>query len=266
MKNRRVFLKEVSIGTASLIVFKIPFQSKNILYKNLYVKETNFTLKTNFPTVIGFLYSDFPGKVEHDINQLRIKNHYRCKLSYGSDDKFKLNFTKDVIDYFFQEPSLYFYARLINGRLDTEKNNLNLVHDIVYRVNYKKAINDLKTITKVSDFYLDCKSKKRVIPDSSIPPESYQYENFHTDKMDLVNYLNRSIPNVNIKLKDYQKNNLSQLSDFLTGSIYGDIVGTQSATKRNLLIYLKNKLHIKKSSEIYNAKGHKKFFISGSYK
>jgi hypothetical protein len=266
MKSRRVFLKEASIGTASLIVFKIPFQSKNIHYKSLYVKETNFTLHSNFPTVIGFLYSDFPEKVEHDINRLRIKNHYRCKLRYGSDDKYKLNFTIDVIDYFFQEPSLHFYARLINGRLDIEKNNVNLVHDIVYRVNYKKAINDLRTITKINDFYLDCKSKKRVINNSSKPPESYQYENFHTDKIDLVNYLNRSIPNVNIKLKDYQQNNLSQLSDLLTGSIYGDIVGTQSATKRKLLIYLKNKLHVKKFNEIYNSKGNKKFFISGTYK
>jgi PleD family two-component response regulator len=155
---------------------------------------------------------------------------------------------------------------LISSKLDIEKNNVNLVHDIVYRVNYKKAINDLRTITKINDFYLDCKSKKRVINDSSKSPEGYQYENFHTDKIDLVNYLNRSISNVNIKLKDYQQNNLAQLSDFLTGSIYGDIVGTQSATKRKLLIYLKNKLHVKKFSEIYNSGGNKKFFISGTYK
>lgn len=266
MKSRRNFLKEVSIGTASLIAFKILIQSKKVYYKNLYIKETNFTLHSNFPTVIGFLYSDFPEKVEHDINQLRIKNHYRCKLRYGSDDKFKFNFAKEIVDYFFQEPSLHFYARLINGKLDIEKNNVNLVHDIVYRLNYRKAINDLRVITKSNDFYLDCKAKKRAINNSSHHPENWQYENFHTDKIDLINYLNRSIPNVNVKLKDYQQNNLSQLSDFLTGSIYGDIVGTQSVTKRKLLIYLKHKLHVKKISEIYNSRANDKFLISGTYK
>ncbi len=259
-------MNQAGIGTVSLILLKIPFLSKNIHFKSLYVKEANFTLKSTFPTVIGFLYSDFPEKIENDINRIRVKNHYRCKLSYGSDDKYKLNFSKDVIDYFFHETSLHFYARLINGTLDTEKNNVNLVRDIVYRVNYKKAINDLKTITKTNDFYLDCKSKKGVINTSSTPSESNQYENFHTDKIDLVNYLNRNIPNINIRLKDYQKNNLSQLSDFLTGSIYGDIIGTQSSTKRELLTYLKNHLGVRKFSDLYNSKKNTKFLISGSYK
>lgn len=268
MEGRRKFIKKISIGTASFAVPKTPFwELKKPNYKKLHVKESNFSLTAISPSVIGFLYADFPFEVEEKINKIRTKNHYRSKLSFRSTDKYKFDFTKDLIDYFFDEPSLHFYARVVHEIYDLRRNNTNYVHDVIYRVNYKKAINDLKIATKNDVFYLDfityIESKDSAV---SAPQYNVPYNNFKTSRKHLVNYLNSNIPFVNLKIEPHKFNNLSQLSDFFTGNVYGDTIGIENQTKRKLLSYLKKKLNVKKLSDLYNSNQNKKFIISSNGK
>jgi hypothetical protein len=268
MPNRRKFLKQVSIGTASIAVFKgIPYETEVVTRKHLHVKETNFTLSAIAPSVIGFMYADFPEKVERHINELRLKNHYKKRLSYRSTDKYKLSFAKDLIDYFFNEPHLYFYCRIVDSMHDLKRDDINLIHDIEYRVNYKKAISDLKKFTKADGFYLDFitylprKNSSPVFTTQEVP-----YINFKTSKTQLVKYLNSHPETIDLKIESHNRNNFSQLGDFFTGNIYGDIIGIENKTKRYLLNYLKKKLDVKKISQLYNSLENEKFIISSIHK
>ena len=269
MQNRRKFLKQFGIGTASVTVFKrIPYKTEVVTYKHIHVKETNFTLSAIAPSVIGFMYTDFPEKVERHINELRLNNHYKRRLSFRSTDKYKLSFAKDLIDYFFKEPSIYFYGRIINSIHDLKRDDINLIHDIEYRVNYRKALNDLKDLTKAKAFYLDFITylpRKNSLPEP-IVKEGAPYVNFKTSKNQLVKYLNSNTERLDLKIEPHTHNNLSQMADLFTGNIYGDIIGIENKTKRYLLAYLKNKLGVKKISQLYNSLDNKKFIISSIHK
>ena len=56
------------------------------------------------------------------------------------------------------------------------------------------------------------------------------------------------------------------MAALFTGNIYGDIIGIENKTKRYLLAYLKNKLGVKKISQLYNSLDNKKFIISSIHK
>ncbi|MDB5158535.1 MAG: hypothetical protein JWR50_3242 [Mucilaginibacter sp.] len=269
MQNRRKFLKQVGIGTTSITIFKrIPYKKIVVPYKHLHVKETNFTLSATTPSVIGFIHADFPEKVERSINELRLKNHYKKRLSFRSTDKYKLSFAKDLIDYFFNEPSIYFYGRIVNSTTNLKKDDINLTHDIEYRVNYRKALEDLKELTKTNAFYLDFITNlpRKNSFQEHIIKEEVPYVNFKTSKTQLVNYLNSNGEKLDLKIEPHNHNNLSQIADFFTGNIYGDMIGVENKTKIYLLAYLKKKLGVKKISQLYNSLENKKFIISSIHK
>jgi len=269
MPSRRKFLKQVSIGTASIAVFKnISYETESAIPIHLHVKETNFTLSAIAPSIIGFIYTDFPEKVEKHINELRLKNHYRKRLSFRSTDKYKLHFAKDLIDYFFNEPSLHFYGRVIDGITDMKMDDINLIHDIEYRVNYRKAIGDIKEFTKAEVMYLDFVTylPRKNSLSASVIKDEIPYINFKTTKTQLVKYLNLHSQMTNLRIEQHTHNNLSQMTDLFTGNIYGDIIGIENKTKRYLLDYLKKKLNVKKISLLYNSEENKKFIISSIHK
>ena len=149
-----------------------------------------------------------------------------------------------------------------------KREDVNLIHDIEYRVNYRKALNDLKELTEADGFYLDFITflpRKNNIYDQFIN-QKVPYINFKTSKLQLVKYLNSNTPTLNLKIEPHNHNNLSQMADFFTGNIYGDIIGIENKTKSFLLDYIKKKLKVKKISQLYNSNGNKKFIVSSIHK
>ncbi|HWD88783.1 MAG TPA: hypothetical protein VG367_11695 [Mucilaginibacter sp.] len=268
MSTRRKFLKQFSLGTASLAVFnEIPYKPKSSVCKHLHIKETNFTLAAIAPSVIGFIYTDSPEKINKHINELRAKNHYKKTLSFRSTDKYKLPFAMDLIDYFFDEPSLHFYARVVDRVVDLKRNDINLIHDIEYRVNYRKAIQDLKELTNADVFYLDFITQPSEFSDPGFAfKNEIPYITFKTSKNQLVKYLNSHEHTVDVEIEPHHRNNLSQMADFFTGNIYGDVIGIENKTKWILLEHLKRKLGVKKLSHMYNSNVNKRFIISSIHK
>jgi hypothetical protein len=270
MPSRREFLEQISVGTISTALYNNTlFGIKASINKHIHVKETNFTLSAITPSVVGFLYTDFPEKVEKHINVLRLKNHYRKTFSFRSTDKYKLSFAKDLIDYFFSEPSLYFYSRIVDDIPNLKRDDVTLIHDIAYRVNYRKAITDLKEFTNADIIYLDFITRlprKNGFPTVSSIEEVVPYINFKTSKKQLVRYLNSHIQMTDLRIEPHNRSNLSQMVDFFTGNIYGDVIGIENKTKKQLLDYLKNKLGVKKISELYNSNRDEKFVVSSIHK
>jgi hypothetical protein len=256
MTTRREFVKTISIASVYTAFFE---PKSHNAYSHVHVKESNFTLSAVSPSILGFLYTDSPARVEKDINRLRAIHHYRTRLTFRSTDKFKFDFAKDLIDYFFKEQSIVFYSRVITDQVEHN----NSIHDLIYRLNYKKSILDLQQLNKTSEYLLDfityLPGRHHIDISQKVP-----YKNFKTTKKELVSYLNKSLQTVHLKMEAHNYNNLSQLCDFLTGNIFGDQRGIENKMKRELLKYLKTKLGVKHLKELYNVGHHRRFIIMSS--
>ena len=246
MESRRKFIKQLSIRTAASIPIIGNIMNTKDIY-SVHVKECNFSLESISPSVIGFLYSTNPNKIEQDINKLRIKHHYRSKISFRSTDKYKFGLCKDLINYFFNEPSLHYYARVITNIRDIKHNNINYVEDVIYRLNYKKALLELQKRTHNSKIHLDFITRLPRRSNQSYEKREVPYINFKTSRHQLVKFLNDYFNRIDLKIENHDYNNMSQLCDFLTGNIWGDTTIIENAMKLNLLKHFKDKLGIKKS-------------------
>ncbi|MEJ7683377.1 MAG: hypothetical protein WKG06_37065 [Segetibacter sp.] len=122
MNNRRIFLQQLMIASSHLILPKTILAATDTdTSTTLFIDESGFG---RTPSVIGVLRSSASFNIESKIKALRKKHNYRSELYYRSTDKFKSPFAKDLINYFFEEPSLTFYGRFIRGKIDSKNNNM----------------------------------------------------------------------------------------------------------------------------------------------
>lgn len=245
MNSRRIFLKKLIIASPLLLSKRVFATSGTDTPTTLFIDESG---EGRYPSVFGVLRSSASFDIESKIKAFRKKHNYKKELHYRSTDKFKSPFAHDLIDYFFEEPSLSFYGRFIEGNIDAKNKQLDLIEDNIYSVNMEKIIQDAAKGTKS----LLLITENRNSP-SSLVDEEDNGLNAYFKK-------NLRIPH-NFKLIKSSDNNLYQLTDFFTGCIYGDEKGVGNDTKVELLDYLKKKLQVKKLSEIYNKEGHPKFVI-----
>ncbi len=196
-------------------------------------------------SIIGVLRSTNIEKAESAIRILRKKHNYRSLLYYRSTDKYKVPFAKDLIDYFFEERTLHFYARFIS-RSANPNNNKNSETDIIYKVNMREIIT--AAAGKTSPSLLVTASRGR-------------YSSLDEKKDELGAYLKKNLQFPHNLKYEANKYGLYQLADLFTGSIFADKEGVKNDIKLDLLNYLKNKLKVRHLSEIYNRPGAQKFVI-----
>jgi hypothetical protein len=184
--------------------------------------------------VIGLLTCVDSGEQhEENIKALRLKHNYRTRMTYKDGDTYKLPFTKDCIDYFFNTDSLIFTAAIIKQVEPTSVDKSNLSNEQL-RVEKSKLIKQLIDLQKIEVTDVVARSQSRYGP-------SYSF----TEKF-------KDWTSLNYEARDIRTgNNLLQLVDQMTGSIASDIVGkVASKTKITLTEYLKKKINVSSFEKI----------------
>ncbi|MCF0074660.1 hypothetical protein LZD49_29515 [Dyadobacter sp. CY261] len=190
------------------------------------------------------LYSaiDHPKGDNTLIQKLRAKHKYRSHIMYRSRDKFKRPISLALIDLFFQEPSLRFYGRIIQEVTNTSQKYLVQIRQSAYNATYRKAVVDVSGLA-------NSKSLKM---------------NFYSSQEALIKELTTYARSRSIILADERLgNNLLQLSDLFTGSIYGELFGKpRNPTKIAITDYLKKRLGVSDLKQLRNIKS-SKFLLAG---
>lgn len=238
--NRRSFLKISTPLFLSFLPFKyLPIKLISDEKNHLFLDESNLFSNDDI-FGIGLLHSSDLQKTVNAISYLRSKNKYKSELTYRSTDKHKVQFSKDLIDFFFNEQTLKFSARVISGRIDSSRSDYSAKKESSYQLHYKQIIGD-SFVDDNSVIHLENRSL------------------YNADKK-LAQFLIKSY-NASLEYIQYPKSDLSQLSDLFTGCIIGDTRSLTNPSKVEILNYLKNKLEIKYFSELYNIDRNGKFKI-----
>lgn len=181
--------------------------------------------------VLGILYVPLGAKnYEAALLQLREKHNFRSKLSYRSNNKFKISYAKACID-FFLENKLRFVAKIVTKQeyLETFRGNysngkkrrvkITAYQELLQKLDYSKG--------KLSLFKPDLWVKSQ----STFGP-SRGFESKFNKEVEL-----------SYKAVDSNKSNLLQLTDLLTGCVRGDLSSDiQNKGKIELIRYLKENL------------------------
>jgi hypothetical protein len=238
--NRRLFLKLATPFLLSIFTFKnLSAKIRSGRKNHFFLDESNLFSNDDI-FVLGLLHSTNIKKSASTIRYLRSINNYRTELTYRSTDKYKVQFSKDLIDYFFYEQTLKFSARVITGKIYSGREDYYSKKESSYHLHYKQIIID-SFVQNNSVIHLENRSL-------------YKTNN------KLKQFLNKRY-NVPFKNIQHPKSDLSQLSDLLTGCIIGDTHSLTNSSKIEILEYLKNKLEIKHFSELYNLESNGKFEI-----
>ncbi len=151
---------------------------------------------------------------ERNLKKIRDQHSYRTRLTYRSNDRFKIPFAKDVIDYFLDTPSLHFsaYACAESGKGLAPQARQAL------RLNcYERA---LAGVSKAGDEQRTIVTKSQ----SSFGPSLYFKDQI------------REGLGFQLEVTDARNSNLLQLVDLLTGCIRADVCATASKNRFKLEI------------------------------
>lgn len=244
-QNRRFFLRQIGIVSAGTMMRQNLFANTIAQPVNLFIDESGIGRDIS---IIGVLKSENIEKNEKKIKLLREKNHYKRTLRYRSTDKYKLQFSKDLIDYFFEDPLLSFYARFISTDV-VSKNDKKVDETIIYKLNLKEVIMSASKNT-ITPFLIGAKRN------------NYSY----LDETEMNGYLKKNLSSGSEVKFEAERYHVSQLSDLFTGSVYADTRPIYCDIKLELLEHLKQKLKVKKISEMYNKRGEQKFVITAPQK
>lgn len=184
--------------------------------------------------VIGLLTCEDNGEQhEENIKALRVKHNYRTRMTYKDGDAYKVPFTKDCIDYFFNTDSLTFTAAIVKQVEPASMDKSNLSNEQL-RLEKSKLIKQLIDLQKVEVTDIVARNQSRYGP-------SYSF----TEKF-------KEWTSLNYEARDIRTgNNLLQLVDQMTGSVASDMLGkVGNKTKIILIEYLKNKVNVSSFEKI----------------
>lgn len=231
--NRRNFIVNSILLLATTSIDAKTNQDKVF---DMYIDESGSIGSGSF--VIGALTID--SKYNHNIlNQLRKKSKFNLRMSYKSSNKYKLDLVNPLLLEFFKSKDMKFSALIfpdnVNEKWPSEKKNRLLL----YKYNYKNLLN----LTVNKDIKLNIYLSTRLSMD---------------EDNDLKIFLEQRFKNIKIKIhgsKNCNSNdNLTQFTDILTGSIYGDITGTEDKTKQKIIQSIKASLNVENLKENINFK------------
>lgn len=202
------------------------------LRKTLYVfGDESGTFQSAPYFALGVLLTRDPDRHEKRIHELRREHEYRPELKYSRNDKFKVPFARDLIDYFWSDPDLDFRCLVIDNsqheldRFDSDEEEMR-AEDIAYNYRYRKLIE--RNTPRHDELVLFLDDRTRANEDN------------------LPQYLRDQIDNLkSLHLVDSQKHQLIQLADLFTGSVYGDATDITNDVKRALIRRIKSHLRVR---------------------
>ena len=195
-----------------------------------------------------YIYGDESGDFKHDffviglllvhenknehfenlIKGLRTTNKYYQEFKYHDNTEKKVPFCKEAIDLFCRSPELEFRCQVI----ETKKYDLSRferkflpAEELSYNFLYKQTIkyNVPSTLTEKIVVIIDEKTKSK--------------------NNNLEEYIKYTVPNISdVQSVDSSKHNLIQLTDLLTGSVYGKLTRVKNHVKRHIISHIEYKL------------------------
>lgn len=191
---------------------------------NLYIDESgNIGIKE--PFVIGALLIDSSYNYRK-ITLLRTTTKFKLVLRYKSSNKFKLNFAIPLISEFFHEHKMSYSALIFPTSLNQTWESEKKIRSVIYHHNYNSLIKQLVKRNVHINLYLEKRSTT-------------------AEDLYLKLFLEKKFENIKIFFIKKKNNDLLQLTDVLTGSIYGDIRNTKDKTKQKIIHTLKTYLKVK---------------------
>lgn len=182
---------------------------------HLYADESG-TPGTGEVYVVGVLSAAEPERHRIAVADLRRAHSYRCRLEYRSTDRLKVPFARALIRYFVEDDDLRLVARFGGGpAANPEWTAADAYADAITRVDGRGA----GTVTL------------RVEPRPG------------RDGFDEAVRSAAEAP-TRVSVADTRRDDLAQLTGFLTGSVYGDLTGTGASVKRELIRELRSALGV----------------------
>ncbi len=161
-----------------------------------------------------------------DIGNLRNQHSYYSQIKYHSNDKYKLNICKDIIDLFVNENDFKLYVKVIVDPR-SEYKSLSPLQKIDYKLNIYSELVDLGSFKKNIDLHMKAES-----------PFGPSYDFVKKIELD---------DNIKLKIKTTKarEDDLLQAIGFLTGMILADMRGiVQNPIKVEILQYFKDQLGV----------------------
>ncbi len=186
--------------------------------------------------LIGLLFvaSGKNAEYERQLQTLKLQyNFTHRELHYSELNRFKSEFAKAAVDWYFSATDAIFKCTVVPGGvfdLRRFRDNMKFIsaEEMSYNVIYKIAINFHSTEAERAEpkvLIVDRKDKAR--------PDEFQ------------RFLKENVPNaVDIQEVPSENHNLIQMTDLLLGCVNGDLNGVQKFDKRTVIDYVKKRLNI----------------------
>jgi hypothetical protein len=186
--------------------------------------------------LIGLLFvaSTKNTEYERQLQKLKLEHKFTHReLHYSELNRFKSDFAKVVVDWYFGATEAVFKCTVVPGGifdLQRFRGNTKFIsaEEMSYNVIYKNAINFHSTDAEKAEpkvLIVDRKDKAR--------PDEFQ------------RFLMKSIPNVvDMQEAPSENHNLLQVVDLLAGCVNGDLNSVQKFDKRTVIDHIKTRLGI----------------------
>lgn len=236
--NRRNFL-----ANTVLLLITTSVNAKKNLHKtfDMYIDESGNMGDAYNPFVMGALIID--SSYNYTIlNKIKKESGFNLSMSYKSSNKYKLDFLNPLLQEFFQSEKIKFSALVFPNNINEDWPSDKKHRLLLYKHNYKKLLRLVSNKNIKLNIYLSTRISRK-------------------EDEDLKQFLEKKFNNINIQFIRSKNSNsntiLSDFTDVLTGSVYGDNAGTGDITKQKVIDLIKLSINAKKLNHDINFKGGK---------
>lgn len=214
---------------------------------NIYLDESCHLEFDGFPVMcVGYIKVNKQAyeAIRADLKHLKLKHHAPTELKWNKISASRLNFYKDLVDYFFNQEAICFRAILVKYKHDLKPNDFNQgSHDNFYYklIEYLLRPNDTDSDYRVFLDIKDTRGRERLKKIKDI------FNNHHHGKS----------PFTSFQYLHSHDNVLIELADFFIGAITYKARGLKlSKIKQDVIAYIEEKsgYHIDEGTEPWEKK------------
>lgn len=189
------------------------------------------------PFVIGALIVDSGFKYSR-LGDIRKETKFKQVLRYSSSNKYKRILAFPFLKEFFDSKMMSFFSIVIPATINNQWSSSKKERASMYQHNYSKFIKKIGDKANVINIILE---------NRSVTGEDKYIKEF----------LEQNNSQVHVAFQKEKENDCIQLSDVITGSIYGEMTDVKDKTKLEIIAEIKRYLNVSKIAEVGNLKGGK---------
>jgi hypothetical protein len=219
--NRRIFL----ISSISFLLTQSAW-GKNVSSKTLdvYIDESGKKGSVT-PFVFGALVVDSTYSYKR-LDEIRTASKFRQVLHYNSSNHYKKLLAMPYLHEFFSNDKMYFTSIVFPPRINKEWPSNRAQRASLYHHNYSDFMKKINSRGVKLNVFLEHRSTTG--EDSS-----------------LKEFLEQNNSQIKVQFIREKESNCIQLSDLLTGSIFGDLSGVKDKTKVEIISDIRRKLRVR---------------------